>query len=130
MTWNLAWAAPVAALLAFAGAAHGEPAGKSPARSCFPASNVSGFRASDDKTVYLRVGVKDVYRLDLMSACPNVDWNEHIALLSRGGSSFVCTGLDLDVISSTPIGRQRCPVQTLTKLTPEEAAALPKKAVP
>jgi len=130
MTWNLAWAAPLAALLMLAGSAHAEATAKTTNRSCFPASNVSGFRASDDKTVYLRVGVKDVYRLDLMSACPNVDWNERIALFSRGGSSFICTGLDVDVISSTPIGRQRCPVQTLTKLTPQEVAALPKKSLP
>jgi len=130
MTSNLAWAAPFAALLMLAGSAHAEAAAKTAKRSCFPASNVSGFRASDDKTVYLRVGVKDVYRLDLMSACPNVDWNERIALFSRGGSSFICTGLDVDVISSTPIGRQRCPVQTLTKLTPQEVAALPKKSLP
>jgi hypothetical protein len=129
MTWNLAWAAPLATLLTLAGSAHAETAAKTTNRSCFPASNVSGFRASDDKTVYLRVGVKDVYRLDLMGPCPDVDWNERIALVSRG-SSFICTGLDVDVVSHSPIGRQRCPVQTLRKLTPQEVAALPKKSLP
>jgi hypothetical protein len=129
MTWNLAWAASVAALIAVGGAAQAQAAPAKAERSCFYAKNVSGFRASDDKTVYLRVGVKDVYRLDLMGPCPDVNWNESIALVSRG-SSFICTGLDAEVVSHSPIGPQRCPVQTLRKLTPAETQALPKGSRP
>lgn len=100
-----------------------------PARSCFWANSANGFNAVDDQTVYLRVGVKDVYRLDLFSRCPDIDWNQAIALVSHGGSS-ICSGLDATVITKGPLGPQRCEVRTVTKLTPEEVAALPPKAKP
>ncbi len=99
------------------------------ARSCFFANSANSFNAVDDQTVYVRVGVKDVYRLDLFSRCPDIDWNHAIALVSRGGSS-ICSGLDATVITKGPFGPQRCEVRTVTKLTPEEAAALNPKAKP
>lgn len=100
-----------------------------PKRSCFWTKSVSSFSAPDDKTVNIRVGVKDYYQLELMGPCPDVDWNTAIALESRG-SSYICTGLDATVISHTPIGPQRCPVRSVRKLTPQDVAALPKKAKP
>lgn len=97
-----------------------------PARQCFFASTVSSFSAVDDRTVHVRVGVKDVYRLDLFGRCPDIDWNQQIALVSRGGNS-ICSGLDATIITKGPIGPQRCPVSKVTKLTPEEVAALKAK---
>jgi hypothetical protein len=97
-----------------------------PARQCFFASTVSSFSAVDERTVHVRVGVKDVYRLDLFGRCPDVDWNQQIALVSRGGNS-ICSGLDATIITKGPIGPQRCPVSKVTKLTPEEVAALKAK---
>ena len=58
------------ALLA-AGAAHAADT-PAPKRTCFWVQNVNGWSAADDHTVYLRTGVKDVYRLDLMGACQEV----------------------------------------------------------
>ena len=99
------------------------------ARNCFWADSVNSFNAVDDQTVYVRVGVKDVYRLDLFSRCPDVDWNQAIALVSRGGPT-ICSGLDATVITKGPIGPQRCEVRTVTKLTPEEVAAMNPKHKP
>jgi hypothetical protein len=118
-------AAPLLAALALAGTVHAAPA----KNNCFYARNISGWRASGDQTVYLRVGVKDIYQLDLMNRCSDINWNERIGIESRG-SSWICSGLDADILSPSPIGPQRCPVKTLRKLTPQEAAALPKKARP
>ncbi|MBS0360856.1 MAG: hypothetical protein JSR98_05720 [Proteobacteria bacterium] len=99
---------------------------------CFWARNVTSFAAPDDHTVYVRVNQRDVYRLDLMIPCPDVNWNQRIALeSSHGAGGSICNALDAEIIShATGLGRQRCPVKTLTKLTPEEAAALPKHAKP
>jgi hypothetical protein len=133
MKVHLAFAATAAAMLALAATATG--AADSPTKpvaknQCFWTRNITGFAAPDDHTVYVRVNFRDVYRLDLMVACPDVDWNQRIALVSRGGSN-ICSALDAEVVShATGIGRQRCPVKTLTKLTPEEIAALPKHAKP
>jgi hypothetical protein len=102
------------------------------ANQCFWARNVNSFAAPDDHTVYIRVGVRDVYRLDLMISCPDVDWNQRVALeSSHGAGGSICNALDAEIIShATGLGRQRCPVKTLTKLTPEQVAALPKRARP
>ena len=125
MPRHLFWAAPLAALLALGAA--GPAAAKRD--NCFHARNVSGFRAMDDKTVYLRVGVRDIYRLEVMGRCPEIDWSQRLALVSRG-SPWICSGLDADLVAPSPIGPQHCPVHTLRKLTPREAAALPRKLRP
>ena len=100
--------------------------------TCFWARNVTSFAAPDDHTVYVKVNLHDVYRLDLMIACPDVNWNQRIALeSSHGAGGSICNALDAEIIShATGLGAQRCPVKTLTKLTPEEVAALPKHAKP
>ncbi|HEY8618189.1 DUF6491 family protein [Phenylobacterium sp.] len=98
-------------------------------RQCFWASSVNGFRAVDDRTVNLRVGVRDIYQLDLIGPCPEVDWASQIGIQSRGGNS-ICTGLDAVLIAPTSIGPQRCHVRTVRRLTPPEVAALPDAARP
>jgi hypothetical protein len=98
-------------------------------RDCFHASNVSGFRAPDDKTVYVRVGVRDIYQMEMLGACPQIDWAEKIGIRTRG-SEWICSGMDADLISPSSIGPHRCAVRTLKKLTPKEAKALPPKSRP
>jgi hypothetical protein len=120
----------IAALFAvttLAGAAQAKPAPSD--RACFHASNVSGFRAPDDKTVYVRVGVRDVYQMQMLGSCPQIDWAEKIGIRTRG-SEWICSGLDADLISPTSIGPQRCAVRMMRKLTPAEVAALPPKSRP
>ena len=98
-------------------------------RQCFFASSVNNYTAVDDKTVNVRVGVKDVYELKLFGRCPDVDWSHKIALVSRGGSS-ICDGFDATIIVDSAIGPRRCPVDKVRKLTPEEVAALAPNAKP
>lgn len=100
-----------------------------PARQCFWSSQVNNFASVDDRVVNVRVGVKDVYRLEMFGHCNDLSWNNRIAIVSRGGSS-ICSGLDAEIISPSTIGPQRCKVQKITKLTPAEIAALPKGARP
>jgi hypothetical protein len=100
-----------------------------PRQACFFARDVNSFSAAGDRTVYVKVGVKDVYRLDLFNSCPDIDWNWSIALQSRG-SDWICSPMDATIIARSPIGPQRCEVDKVTKLTPEDVAALPRKARP
>jgi hypothetical protein len=133
MKTHLALAATAAALLtlaASAAAAADNPAKPVAQNQCFWTRNITSFSAPDDHTVYVRVNYRDVYKLDLMISCPDVDWNQRIALVSRSGPN-ICSALDAEIVSNaTGLGRQHCPVKTLTKLTPEEVAALPKRAKP
>lgn len=98
-------------------------------RACFFTGNVSSFSAADDHTVYVRVGVKEVYRLDLFAPCPDIDWTWKIGLVSHG-SDWICSPMDATIIAHGPTGPQRCEVNKVTRLTPEEVAALPRKARP
>ncbi|MBU2136876.1 MAG: hypothetical protein KKA45_11835 [Alphaproteobacteria bacterium] len=95
------------------------------ARECFFTRNVSGFSAPDDETLYLRVGVRDVYQMQMFSPCPDMDWAQKLAVVSRSGSS-VCRGTDATIISPGPLGEQRCLVRAVRKLSPAEADALPR----
>ena len=100
-----------------------------PKRQCFWTRNVNNFASNDDRIVNIRVGVKDVYQLQMFGRCNDVDWSNRIAIRSRG-SSYICTGLDAEIIAPSPIGPQRCAVQSIRKLTEAEAKALPKHARP
>ena len=128
MKTHLAIAA--AALLALAGAtasAADKPAGKN---ECFWTRNVTSFAAPDNQTLYVRVNSRDVFRFDMFGPCPDMDWNQSLALVSRSGDN-ICNGMDAEVVShATGVGPQRCAVRNMRKLTPEEVAALPRHAKP
>lgn len=139
MSWNIASAALAAGLLALASAAPqaaakspAEPAAKpasKPARQCFWANQVNSFASDDDRHVYVRVGVKDIYELEMFGRCHDIDWTQKIGIVSRGGST-ICSGLDAEIIAPSPIGPQRCQVSKVRKLSEAEIKALPKRARP
>ncbi len=117
--------------LAAAVALSGNGAAAAPAKSCFQMSQLQNTQPDGDQRIYARVGLHDVYRLDLAFRCPALLSKEGIVLIPAGGQNLICTPLDLDVRarelggSSTP-----CNIKSISKLTPEEAAALPPKVRP
>ena len=120
--------------LAASAPAPGSPAAASPPKhpACFWTHSISSFAAgSDDETLYLKVGVKDVYELKLFNNCFDIGWVQHIALRSRF-SSNICEGTGNNAEVYVPGGafRERCPVTDIRKLTPDEVAALPKNSRP
>ena len=137
MKTRLLRAAPIAALVALAAAPFAADA-RSPAqpdqaakakKQCFYTRNADSFAAPDEDNLYVRVGVRDVYHFTMFARCPEIDWNQRLALVSRS-SSWICTGMDADVITHTTLGSQRCAVRYVEKLTPAQVAALPKRARP
>jgi hypothetical protein len=125
----------IAAALAFSASAQpptGPPPPPKPRPSCFWTSRIENFAAVDDRNLYLRVGIHDIYRAKLFSSCFDVAWVHRLALVSHS-SSLICEGPNLDVdviVRDVGLGRQRCPVTDIRKLTPDEVAALPKDARP
>src|SRR3954471_6101462 len=95
--------AVTAALLAYGAstpaATAAKPATRYDAQQCFYTRNVTSFAAPDDRTLYVRVGVRDVYRFDMFGSCPDIDWNQRLALISRS-SSWICHGMDAEVITN------------------------------
>lgn len=115
-----------------AGTDHGNPSAARQPRQCFWARDVRNFRAVNSTTVNIRAG-RDVYRLDLMGSCPNINWNERMGLVTTGSSTIcVGSGLGTSVVTRRTGGRgqERCPVRQITALTPEEVAALPPRERP
>ncbi len=114
------------AALAAAGCSQEEAARSASAdsgRQCFRPASVSGFTAEDDRTVFVRVGARDVYRLEIVGICPDVDWSQRIAIRDRTGAGWVCGGMDAELLVRSPSGLDRCPVTNVTRLSDAEAEA-------
>jgi hypothetical protein len=118
--------AGVALSLIAASAAQAQP---SP-RQCFFQRNLNSWKEVGERRVNLRVGVKDIYQLDLNAPCWNLKWAETLGIENRGSSS-VCTGdTVILVVPDRARGTDRCWARVLRKLSPQEAAALPPKERP
>ena len=79
----------------------------------------------------MKVRGRDVYRVDLAYGSSQLTWpGTHLVSVVRGPDS-VCHPLDLDLRVSDGFGMP-LPIRakTITKLTPEEVQALPKKYRP
>ena len=99
-------------------------------QQCFYASNITNFTAASDRVVYIRVGVNDVYRLDLMNACPELSFRLGIGLSQANGGSTICSPIDLTIRYRQAGADRICPVRDMRKLSPDEVAALPKRDRP
>ena len=102
-----------------------------PPRQCFYLSDWHGWSAPNKDTLYLKVRNRDVYRVDLVYGSNQLTWpGTHLVSIVRGSDS-ICNPLDLDLRVSDGFG-MAIPIRakTITKLTPEEIAAIPKKDRP
>jgi hypothetical protein len=90
---------------------------------CFLPSQVNGFNAVDSDTVQVTVGVNTIYELQIVGVCPDIDWSQRIGIRSTGGGSWICSGLDAELIVPSPMGVQRCPVTSVRRLSPAEVQA-------
>jgi hypothetical protein len=109
---------------------------KPPAKSdqCFSMRNFESWRAVDSKTMYVRARISDIYRVDMVGECPELTYPDaHLITVTRG-SDQVCGPLDWDLKVADGVGpgsfATPCLVKSQTRLTPEEAKAIPKKFQP
>ncbi|WP_419253060.1 DUF6491 family protein [Caulobacter sp. ErkDOM-YI] len=106
------------------------PAAK-PRPPCFSLSDWHGWSSPSRDVLYMKVRNKEVYRLDLAHGSNQLrSPGSHIVSVVRG-SDRICTPIDLDLRVSDGFGMDM-PIRakTITKLTPEEIAAIPKKDRP
>lgn len=92
---------------------------------CFRAAEVNGWSPRGDNEVDVRVGASRHYRLSLIGACPDVDWNLSVGIRTRGGGRWICAGrgADAELIVPSPSGTQRCLVGDVRQLNEAEIAA-------
>ena len=103
-----------------------------PARTpCFFITQWNGWKSPSPNVIYLGVNLHDVYKVDLSAGSPQLQWPD-VHLVSRTvGSDSICTAIDLQLEVADSNGfRAPLIAAKLTKLTPEEAAAIPRKYRP
>ena len=92
---------------------------------CFHAGQVNDFTPRGNDVVDVRVGSRRHYRLQLAGSCPDVNWGTRaVALRTLGGSSWICQGLDAELLVPSPLGTQRCLVRSVRRLSDAEVEAL------
>jgi hypothetical protein len=129
---------PAFALVAAAILAASTPAFAAPkaaaASQCFRTPDIGNHTVGDSHTLYLSVGGKSVYRVTMRNVClGGISSSDPIEMTARGGSGSICGPDDFDVRATLAGGgglSTRCLIDSLTKLTPTEAAALPKGVKP
>lgn len=119
-------AGSAAALVGAAAATAAQPSG-APARgrhrdSCISPAFIDGISATDTRTAYLSVGPSDMYRLDMMGPCMNLDWPMTPKRLvdKMGAGGDICDATDMVLI----VGRgERCYVSGMHKMSRAEIQA-------
>jgi len=99
--------------------------------NCFFVTQWQGWKSPSPDVIYLGVNLHDVYRVDLSAGSPMLTepW-VHLVSIDRGGDS-ICAAIDLDLKVSDGHGFiEPLIAKSLTKLTPDEVAAIPKKFLP
>lgn len=119
----------VAASLAGSAVLADPPAPRAP---CFATRNWDGWKSPNPKVIYLRVNMNQIYRLDL-SAGSEMLQDPGVHLVNwQAASDWVCSPIDLNLAVADDMGhmREHLFVKSITRLTPEEAAAIPPKYRP
>ena len=123
--------AGMATLSTLAGAAPTGPSAPDRPRSCFFVNEWRGWKAPSPDVLYLGVNMHDVYRVQLSAGSPELQWPDAHLVSKTRGSDSVCDALDLDLSVSDGHGfREPLIATSITKLTPDEVAAIPPKFRP
>ena len=78
-------------------------------QQCFFAGQVNGYAPIGDSAVNVQVGAGRFFHLELSGYCPNIDRARGVALRTTGGSSWICSGLDAElIVPDAVMGAQRC----------------------
>jgi len=113
--------------LALAGAASGAQAA-----DCFRTGQIRSHTIADNSTALINVDGRAIYRIGTSNACfAGATSSDPLIMRNPPGSTIVCKPIDMDLgvkVSGGP--SNRCIVSSITKLTPDEVAALPKKLKP
>ena len=99
---------------------------------CFFVTQFENWHAPDNKTIFIRASVSRYFRLDLAQTCPELLWPESHLIMNVHGPDTICSPIDWDLKVSTDVHGMAAPciVKSMTELSPDEVAAIPKKFKP
>ena len=134
MVGGIATLVVIAALVATPRAAKGadEPSKSGSLKECFRFGEVSNWVARDPRTLYFRVYTNRYYRVDLAHECSPLRMPDAHLIVHSFGPNLICAPVDLNLRAAEGLGDipEPCFVKGITRLTPDEVAALPKGAKP
>lgn len=94
---------------------------------CFFTRDLRNHTVGDSHTLYFDVNGRSVYKVVTDGAClGGATSSDPIVLRDRASTGQICNKMDLDI----SVRGARCIVSSITKLTPDEIAALPKHVRP
>jgi hypothetical protein len=99
--------------------------------ACFYFNEFESWRAPDDRTILIRVGLSRFFRLDLSGRCGGITRASSHLVNRVQGVTRICRPVDWNLTVVDSVGfEQRCVVKAMTMLTPEEVASIPPKLKP
>jgi hypothetical protein len=130
-TFTRAALAGAALAIGMAGACAAQPAPAAKPQ-CFRLSDMENHTVGGPSTLYVGVRPKMVYRFEMSGSClSGASSSDALVLEPIPGTNLICRPLDLDLKIRTAGGMlSPCIIKSITKLTPAEVAALPKKLRP
>ena len=109
------------------------PAGTPMAQyECFRTRDMEGHTIGDDRSLFIDVRGKGVYRVSMRGAClAGAVSSDPLVIEQPPGNALVCRPMDFDVRISKGGGPAiPCIVETITRLSDTEVASLPPKLRP
>lgn len=105
-----------------------DAAAQPPAKDhCFWTRDLRNHTVGDDHTLYFDVGGRSVYRVTASNAClAGVTSTDPIVMRDRASTGRICDKMDWDI----SVRGVHCIVSGMSRLTPEEVAALPRHVKP
>ena len=103
------------------------------AGDCFSLTDWRGWSAEGDDTIYLKVRLHDVYKVELAQKESFLNAPSMHLVTKSWGSNMICNPIDLDLKIADnfmPTFSTHLFIKSITKLTPEEVKALPDKDRP
>lgn len=98
---------------------------------CLRSHEIRGHTVVDKQTMLLGSNRREVYRVTFKGAClAGAVSSDPIITEQRTGSDLVCRPLDLDIAISKGGIASPCIVDSIVKLTAEQASALPPRLRP
>jgi Family of unknown function (DUF6491) len=98
---------------------------------CLRSHEIRGHTVVDKQTMLLGSNQREVYRVTFKGAClAGAVSSDPIITETPPGSQLVCRPIDLDIAISKGGFAMPCIVDSIAKLTPEQASALPRRLRP
>jgi hypothetical protein len=101
------------------------------APNCFRSHDILSHTLADDKTIYINVNNRDYYRVTTEGNCfAGATSSDPLLMRSPPGTTYVCKPIDMDLGVIKGGFTQHCIVGSITPMSRDEVAALPRRLKP